>query len=253
MASIQKKTSTGFVVTRKTSEPGWRRTAALAVVVAALMGLASWLTTYVKVPELAATKKALSESNLALAEATASVDALARRQARLEQEVEVASSAREELLQALTEKQSELAQAREDLNFYQRLVGQGGQREGLTVHSLLLVPTSSQRVFRFEVTLSQNLRRAGIISGNLDMTIEGIESDRPKRLRIRDLMAENPTDLSFRFKYFQLLDGSIMLPEDFVPERIIVNINPDQVDKDSDGPTPQAFGWQAALEGVNNV
>lgn len=218
-----------------------------------LMAVASWLTSYLKVPELAATKAALAESNQALAEATASVDALARRQARLEQEVEVARSARAELLEALTEKQGELARAREDLNFYQRLVGQGGQREGLTVHSLLLVPTSSQRVFRFEVTLSQNLRRAGIISGNVDLTIEGIEADQPRRLRTGDVMAENQTDLSFRFKYFQLLDGSIMLPEDFIPERIIVNINPDQLEKDSDGPAPQAFGWQAALEGVSNV
>lgn len=225
----------------------------MAVLLALAMGFSSWLTSYVRVPELAATQAALAESSLALAEAQASVESLARREARLQQEMEVASSARTELLEALTQKQAELASAREDLNFYQRLVGEGGQRGGLTVHSLLLVPTASQRVFRFEVTLSQNLRRAGIISGSVDLTIEGIESEKPRRLMTQDVIAESQKDLAFRFKYFQLIDGSIMLPEGFIPERIIVNINPDQLEKDSDGPAPQAFGWQAALDGVSNV
>ena len=57
-------------------------------------------------------------------------------------------------------------------------------------------------------------------------------------------MRQGPNDTKFRFKYFQELQGEIVLPEGFVPLRITLNIDP--VDK-SQKPIEQTFSWSEVI------
>src|SRR3546814_8027448 len=59
-----------------------------------------------------------------------------------------------------------------DVAFYERFVGATGQRRGLTVHQLHLQPQSDQ-AWHFTTTLTQNLNRGAVSSGQVTLSVEG--------------------------------------------------------------------------------
>jgi hypothetical protein len=87
-----------------------------------------------------------------------------------------------------------------------------------------VIPTESARVFQFILTLTQNIRRAAIISGRARVDIEGTMDDRPVTLYWSQVSDGETPEPSFRFKYFQQVEGYLTLPEGFSPTRLLVTL-----------------------------
>ena len=138
---------------------------------------------------------------------------------------QVTRDANDQLRDDFVALQDEMAGLRSDIEFYQRLLGASGAGTGLAVHGLHLEHTASPLVYRFELTLSQNMKKAQIVAGRAELFIDGVEDDGARTL---DLVSMNMRDadgeLGFEFKYFQLLRGSFVLPEGFVAERLRVRL-----------------------------
>ena len=138
-------------------------------------------------------------------------------------------------------RQAEINRLQGELDFYQRLAGTSGAQDGLAVYHLELGPTGSERVYHFVLTLTQNLRRSAIISGTVRLDLEGTLDDRPLSLpwaKVTDGSQPAPT---FRFKYFQQLEGYLALPEDFRPSRLQVTLEA----KGQSKPVNRSFDWNA--------
>ncbi|NNJ65091.1 MAG: hypothetical protein HKP16_05965 [Xanthomonadales bacterium] len=146
------------------------------------------------------------------------------RQTVLEHEADVLRQANRLLKEEEAARQSELIRLRSELDFYRRLAGTGGAQQGLDVYRAELTPTESPLVFRFELTLTQNIRRAAVITGRVNLDVEGISSDRPITLRWDRLSAAGSPEPSFRFKYFQQLEGYLTLPAEFSPTRLVISL-----------------------------
>jgi hypothetical protein len=162
------------------------------------------------------------------------------RQKMAESQVEVLRQANNLLRQEESNRQAEMQQLQGEVDFYQRLAGTSGSQEGLAVYELELQPTSSNQVYRFVLTLTQNLRRSALVSGNASIEIEGTRGDKPVTLKWKDITQDKTPKPEFRFKYFQQLDGYLTIPADFQPERLLVSLNA----KGSSKALGRDFSWK---------
>ena len=142
----------------------------------------------------------------------------------LERETDVLRRANRLLREQESERQAELNRLTSELDFYRRLAGTGGAQEGLDVYHAEIIPTDSPLVFQFMLTLTQNIRRAAIITGRVRIDIEGIRGDRPLTLYWNQLGDGETPEPRFRFKYFQQLEGYLALPEGFSPTRLLIRL-----------------------------
>jgi hypothetical protein len=165
------------------------------------------------------------------------------RLAVLEQETEVVRKANRLLREEEAGRQAEINRLRTELDFYSRLAGTGGEQTGLAVYQVELTRTDSPLVFRFILTLTQNIRRASIISGKASLDVEGTLENRPVTLYWSQLTEGTTVDNAFRFKYFQQLEGYLTLPESFSPNRLIVSLDV----KGQRKSLTSGFDWQDLL------
>jgi hypothetical protein len=158
----------------------------------------------------------------------------------LERETTVLRQANRLLREAESGRQSELNRLQSEIDFYRRLAGTGGSLEGLDIYHLEIIETGSPRVFLYELTLTQNIRRAAIISGRVRVDVEGTLGDRPVSLPWSDISVDDTPEPSFRFKYFQQLEGYLTLPNGFSPTRLLITLESDRQRK----PVQRGFSWE---------
>ncbi len=138
-------------------------------------------------------------------------------------------------------RQDEIAGLQADLAFYRRLGGASGSQAPLAVHYLELQTTQSPRVYRIIFTLTQNLRWASVISGRIQLGVDGIRNGVAEHLTQDQLLAESAEPLSFQFKYFQQLERLITLPEDFAASRLTIRLRSGSLRT----PVEQSMEWQS--------
>ncbi len=154
------------------------------------------------------------------------LEALRQEVATLTRSDQVSREANRDLQGTLAERDEEISALRADVAFYERLVGSTSQRRGLTVHGLKL-QSQGEGAWHFTATLTQTLNRAAVSSGTLTVAVEGSRNDSLERLSWSDLrQLEDAPGVDYSFKYFQQVEGDLILPEGFKPLRVIVRLAP---------------------------
>lgn len=219
----------------------------LAALWLASLAVAWFWATRTAAPELASTREALSELSALAGGQEGEIEQLRQRVATLTRSDQVSRMANEELQQTLAEREEEISQLRADVAFYERLVGATGQRKGLSVHGVRMSP-EAEGAWRYSVTLTQNLSRGKISKGGLTLEIDGVRDGKLASLGWQELLQrEDAPAQAFSFRYFQQIEGSLMLPEGFVPNRVRVSLR-------ADGrTTEQAFPWEATVQATANA
>ncbi|MBA8883725.1 DUF6776 family protein [Dokdonella fugitiva] len=211
-----------------------------------LLVAAMWLGSLLIVAGLVATfvARAPGEDHSAeLAAARKEGEALKSRIAVLERSEQIAKAALGDVQQTLRDREEEIDGLRADLAFYGRLVG-GGKREGLAVHALRIAPVAGSQAWNFTATLTQNFKRGADVRGRLTLSVEGIADGKLSTLDWSALsQGQDASGIEYRFKYFQQVGGTIMLPAGFAANRVVV-----RADGDS-GRVEQEFSWKDAVKG----
>ena len=129
---------------------------------------------------------------------------------------------------------------RADLEFFERLVGATGQRRALSVHSAEFQPEAGGS-WRYSVTLTQNLNRGAISSGGMRFAVEGVAAGALKKLDWATLrQTDKAPGQEYSFRYFQRLEGSIVLPAGFTPQRVVFTLD------GGNGRLETSLPWQLA-------
>jgi hypothetical protein len=176
----------------------------------------------------------LREQRLRIAE-------LEQRVATLSRSDQISREANRDLQGTLAERDEEIAGLRSDVAFYERFVGSTAQRHGLNVHELHMQRQSGQ-AWHFTATLTQNLNRGAVNRGGLTLSMEASRDAHMVKLdwpRLRQQPAPPPLDYSF--KYFQQVEGDILLPPGVQPVRVVVRLQPE-----SGAAVEQSFTWAEA-------
>jgi hypothetical protein len=207
-----------------------------------LFGAVAWLLSLAGTWWLAAhfAASAPSAADLAPAAATAATDSpdlrrLRQQVATLKRSDQISRNANVGLQQTLAEREEEVSALRADVDFYERLVGSTGQRQGLRVHQAKFAQEAGG-TWHYTVTLTQNLNRGAISKGSMRFAVEGVRSGKLETIKWDELLQQKDAPAkSFSFRYFQQLEDSVMLPPGFTPQRVKVSLS---------GGVEQDFPWQ---------
>lgn len=161
--------------------------------------------------------------------------------ATLSRSDQISREANRDLQATLSDREEQIAGLRADVAFYERFVGATAQRRGLAVHELKLQPQTDQ-AWHFTATLTQNLNRGAVNRGRLQLSVEGTRAGKLETLDWGRLRQQPQSDgMAYSFKYFQQIEGEIVLPPDFKPLRVTARLQPDNSER-----VDQSFTWAQA-------
>jgi hypothetical protein len=168
--------------------------------------------------------------------------ALRQQVATLKRSDQISRNANIGLQGTLAEREEEISGLRADVDFYERLVGSTGQRQGLRVHEASFAPEAGG-TWHYTVTLTQNLNRGAISKGGMRFSVEGVRAGKLQTVKWDELLQKPGAPAKpFSFRYFQQLEDSIMLPPGFTPQRVKVSLS---------GGVEQSFPWQQGRSDAN--
>ncbi|KRE94469.1 hypothetical protein ASG87_17870 [Frateuria sp. Soil773] len=205
--------------------------------------LASLLLTALVVGTLAWRTTPAATDRRELKQLTAQNEDLKQQVANLQRSQQVGEIATKSLRGSLAEREEEISGLRTDLGFYARLVGGDAQRQGLKVQEVRLQPVAGSHGWDLTLSLTQNARRGDEIAGKLTLAVEGLRANKVVQLDWPALGdAAQKDGLPFRFKYFQQLHATFVLPADFQPTRLRIHAQADGAEA-----ADRTVAWQDAL------
>lgn len=122
--------------------------------------------------------------------------------------------------------QEEILELRGQVSFYRGIVAPKESSAGLRIERLEMSSSAEERLYHFELVLTQVLKNQRTVTGRANIEMEGLQDGRPRTLGFRNIMMAGKRDLGFRFRYFQKFDGDILIPEGFVPRSVNVSVKP---------------------------
>jgi len=154
---------------------------------------------------------------------------------------QVSREANRDLQRTLAERDEEIAGLRADVAFYERFVGPTAQRHGLAVHQLQMTAQPGG-AWHFVATLTQNADRGAVNEGRLTIALEGSRGGRLQKLAWGQLRQQpDAPGVDYSFRYFQQVQGDVMLPAGLQPVRVVVRLAPARGE-----PLEQSFTWAEA-------
>lgn len=171
----------------------------------------------------------------------ARIASLEQQVATLSRSDQISRDANRDLQRTLAERDEEIAGLRADLAFYERFVAGTAPRHGLGVQALQL-QNEGGRAFHFTATLTQTATRDALNQGRLTLSIEGSRGGHMQRLDWPALRQQaNAPGVDYAFKYFQQVEGDVLLPPGLQPIRVTARLQPASGDA-----VEQSFTWRDA-------
>lgn len=135
-----------------------------------------------------------------------------------------------------------VAQLEQDIVYYRQVVSDETEDTGLIISQLDIDATRQSNRFRYKLVLRQ-LDADGdtFLTGHVNVNLVGSQGEEQQILALRDLSAEqDQLDIPLRFKYFQNIEGELVLPDNFVPDRLqIAAVSDEPIEKSIN----QNFSW----------
>lgn len=225
------------------ARPGRMSIAVLAAVWLLSLVVVGWLAARYASPDAGGLRERLRQSEQQLQQQRGQIEELRQKQATLEASDKISRAANTEVQASLGERDEEIAGLRADVAFYERLVGATSQRKGLNTHSIEF-SAEAAGTWHYSVVLTQNLNRGAISQGQMRFSVEGVKDGKLTTVSWDELHQRKAVPgRDYSFRYFQQLDGSVMLPRDFTPQRVRVSLT------GPGGSATQTFDWKLAGNG----
>ncbi|MEG3191512.1 DUF6776 family protein [Lysobacter sp. D1-1-M9] len=244
MSNAPRKAPPSFVIVQR--QPRRRWLLWLAVAVAWVMSLAAvWASCGYFAPERPAGESAaLHRLHQQLGHYQERHEALKQRVATLKRSDQISRVANKEIQSALAEREDEIADLRADVAFYERLVGATAPKKGLNVHSSRF-EREVGGTWRYQIVLTQTLNRNAISLGELRFSVEGVYDGKLASIGWDELHQKRAAPgQDYSFRYFQQIEGSVMLPPGFTPQRVRVSLRGDGAAVD------QTLAWTTSDNGA---
>lgn len=134
-----------------------------------------------------------------------------------------------------------IVQLEEDVLFYKQIMSPENAESGLVIGQLDLFSTPETGRFRYRLELKQLGNNDAFITGHANVSIQGLEDGVEKSLPLHVVSAsEDQVDIKLQFRYFQNIEGELVLPAGFVPEKVQILA----VAEGANAKTVQkSFGW----------
>ena len=227
------------IVQRRTTRR-WPWVLAVFVLWTLSIGLAWQWASLRAAPSLASVTERMHSAEHQLAQQQSRLRSLSQRETTLSRSDQITRDANGDLQGTLAERDEEIAALRADIAFYERLVGPTQQGKGLNVFSSEFA-AGADNAWHYQIVLTQNLNRGAISEGRMHFVIEGVRHGKLASVDWSELQQKPAAPgQEYSFRYFQALEGQVMLPQDFTPQRVRVLL------EGEDMAVEQAFDWKTA-------
>ncbi|MEP4149594.1 MAG: DUF6776 family protein [Halioglobus sp.] len=121
----------------------------------------------------------------------------------------------------LADQKEQIATLEEGLQFYRSLMAPGEIAQGLSLRPLELVALDIPGQFSFRMVAQQEARKHAQLKGDLSAQVNGVLAEQQVSYSFAELSPDVDTPLiELRFRYFQSIEGSLILPEGFEPRSV---------------------------------
>jgi hypothetical protein len=151
---------------------------------------------------------------------------LREQQAVMQRSAQVDKEAYVEINQNLKDLQNELLELKQEVAFYRGIVTPSEAASGLNITSLKFDSIGDANGYRFKLILTQVMKNERIVRGNAKIFIDGLMQGQQRQLNLSEVSGGKLSNLELRFKYFQNIEGDIVLPDGFVPSSVLVDLKP---------------------------
>jgi hypothetical protein len=118
------------------------------------------------------------------------------------------------------QQQQEIADLDQGIRFYRSLMTPAELEQGLGIRGVDVIASSDGVRLQFRVIVQQRARKHENLEGSLRVELHGTLDEEEQVLELSQLSRQVPNaDIRLRFKYFQTIDGELVLPEGFRPDR----------------------------------
>lgn len=169
------------------------------------------------------------------------IDHLLEQKAVFERSAQIERTAYDELDTTLKVLQAEILELKGELAFYRGIVSPKDAAHGLHLQHFQVEANGKPNGFQFRVTLTQVLKNDRSAVGLIRIKIVGTQGDQPKVLNLSQVTEKAVKAINYRFRYFQSLEGELVLPSGFTPQRVTVSVVPK--DKRRKEPFEKTFDW----------
>lgn len=151
-------------------------------------------------------------------------------------------------MQALFAKQHQRQQELErELSFYRSIMAPEYSVDGVAINSLELQPKLPPQQYHLKLILTQLKKRKQQLKGYAEVVFKGIKAGKQVALPLASL--DNGAKLDFSFRYFQVLETDVSLPEAFELQQIAVKVVVPRSRWSKGGETEQSFSVPELLNG----
>ena len=142
---------------------------------------------------------------------------------------------------SLESMQNEISELKEEVAFYRGIVAPQEAGQGVRVQNLQIVANGGEHAYSYKLVLVQTLKDAVITRGAVTVTVQGLLNQAQKEYSFKELSGKNDESEKFRFKYFEKMEGDIILPSDFIPTRVVAHV---AVASPKRSEVEKVFAWQ---------
>ena len=180
----------------------------------------------------------LQDSVLAMQEENG---ALREQLLKIEQAGTVDQQALDNVQQTIVAQREKISQLEEDVLFYKQIMSPENAENGLVIGQLDLVATDAPRTIRYRMELKQQGNNENVINGHASVNILGMRNYQEISIPLSELSATQlDEDIRLQFRYFQNIEGELMLPENFEPTKVQIMA---VAEGDNAKTVQKSFGW----------
>ncbi|MCB2261709.1 MAG: hypothetical protein LGR52_02025 [Candidatus Thiosymbion ectosymbiont of Robbea hypermnestra] len=129
------------------------------------------------------------------------------------------------LSKQLKKAQDERLALEKEVSFLRRLIRKGGSGI-LQPKDFKVEKTGEPGMFRYNFTIRQLVQDFGRSTGKVEIRVIGKRNGRKATLPLDKLAGSEPPKHKMGFKYFQVFRGLIKIPDNFEPEKLVVEVRP---------------------------
>jgi hypothetical protein len=148
---------------------------------------------------------------------------------------------RSEVARTIGELQAQVERQQQDVEFYRGLVAQPGQKEAVLVgvQQFHIAPMPGNLAYALRFSLNRLLRPGEALSGMFGITVDGTRDGAAVSIDLAGLTG-GKAELPFSVRYTTSVNQQVILPADFKPDRVTIELRPE---RKGVGPYRQTFVW----------
>ncbi len=132
------------------------------------------------------------------------------------------------------------------LYFYERVVAPEMESSGVKIYSFTVVKNVETDQWNYELVLMQAQKGRRFLTGQFELTFSVFENEHLKNISLSEL-SETVTS-TFKFKYFQTINGVFRLAPEMTVDEVILQVNVTGNRWYKAQQVEQRYDWQALIE-----